>query len=216
MEKIITERLKEIEKKENIHILTAVESGSRAWGFSSPDSDYDVRFIYIRSEEDYLRLEPFRDVIELPPDGVLDINGWDLRKTLKLLYKSKEIEKCLKILKEIYPAEYSKKEADEAFRKIQSITVMPDSIYDANIKVIEEVENNYKIDERLKEKIRDLTVSLNCYYGKYPPNVDRKPISEKSILNEIHRTSLKYEFDTEKGKGRGLLFNEIENEVMIF
>lgn len=88
MEKIITERLKEIEKKENIHILTAVESGSRAWGFSSPDSDYDVRFIYIRSEEDYLRLEPFRDVIELPPDGVLDINGWDLRKTLKLLYKS--------------------------------------------------------------------------------------------------------------------------------
>lgn len=128
----------------------------------------------------------------------------------------KEIEKCLKILKEIYPAEYSKKEADEAFRKIQSITVMPDNIYDANIKVIEEVENNYKIDERLKEKIRDLTVSLNCYYGKYPPNVDRKPISEKSILNEIHRTSLKYEFDTEKGKGRGLLLNEIENEVMIF
>ena len=59
-------------------------------------------------------------------------------------------------------------------------------------------------------------MSLNCYYGKYPPNVDRESISEKSILNEIHRTSLKYEFDAEKGKGRGLLLNEIENEVMIF
>ena len=66
----------------------AVESGSRAWGFASPDSDYDVRFVYIRSLEDYLRLDVIRDVIELPIDDVLDINGWDLQKTLRLLYKS--------------------------------------------------------------------------------------------------------------------------------
>ena len=88
MEKIIKEKLREIEIKENIRILLAVESGSRAWGFASPDSDYDVRFIYVRQKEDYLKLEAVRDVIELPIDDMLDINGWDLQKTLRLLYKS--------------------------------------------------------------------------------------------------------------------------------
>lgn len=88
MEKVIREKLHEIEKQENVRILLAVESGSRAWGFASPDSDYDVRFIYVRQKEDYLKLETVRDVIELPIDDVLDINGWDLQKTLRLLYKS--------------------------------------------------------------------------------------------------------------------------------
>lgn len=88
MEKLIVSKLHEIEQTENVRILLAVESGSRAWGFASPDSDYDVRFIYIRDKEDYLRLNTMRDVIELPVDEVLDINGWDLQKTLRLLYKS--------------------------------------------------------------------------------------------------------------------------------
>lgn len=88
MEKLIVGKLQEIEEKENIRILLAVESGSRAWGFASPDSDYDVRFIYIRRQEDYLRLDPVRDVIELPINDLLDINGWDLQKSLRLLYKS--------------------------------------------------------------------------------------------------------------------------------
>lgn len=88
MRKKIKEQLRRIEDAENIKILLAVESGSRAWGFASPDSDYDVRFVYIRSLEDYLRLDATRDVIELPIDDVLDINGWDLQKTLRLLHKS--------------------------------------------------------------------------------------------------------------------------------
>lgn len=88
MREKIQEQLRRIEEAENIKILLAVESGSRAWGFASPDSDYDVRFIYIRRLEDYLRLDAIRDVIELPIDDVLDINGWDLQKTLRLLYKS--------------------------------------------------------------------------------------------------------------------------------
>ena len=88
MRKKIKEQLRRIEDAENIKILLAVESGSRAWGFASPDSDYDVRFVYIRSLEDYLRLDVIRDVIELPIDDVLDINGWDLQKTLRLLHKS--------------------------------------------------------------------------------------------------------------------------------
>lgn len=88
MVRIIKEKLCEIENQDNIRILLAVESGSRAWGFASPDSDYDVRFIYVRQVEDYLKLETVRDVIELPIDDMLDINGWDLQKTLRLLYKS--------------------------------------------------------------------------------------------------------------------------------
>ena len=88
MRETIIRKLHEIEKTENVRILLAVESGSRAWGFASPDSDYDVRFIYVRPKEDYLRLEKIRDVIELPLDDVLDINGWDLQKALRLLYKS--------------------------------------------------------------------------------------------------------------------------------
>ena len=88
MKDIIVNRLKEIEKTENIRILLAVESGSRAWGFASEDSDYDVRFIYVRNEDAYLRLDPFRDVLEYPISDELDINGWDLKKALQLLYKS--------------------------------------------------------------------------------------------------------------------------------
>ena len=88
MRETIQRKLDEIEKAERVRILLAVESGSRAWGFASPDSDYDVRFIYVRSKEDYLRLEKTRDVIELPIEGELDINGWDLDKTLRLLRAS--------------------------------------------------------------------------------------------------------------------------------
>ncbi|WP_099468165.1 nucleotidyltransferase domain-containing protein [Konateibacter massiliensis] len=80
--KEIKEKLKEIEEKENVKILLAIESGSRAWGFASPDSDYDVRFIYVRKPEDYLRLDEKKDMIEWQLDDVLDINGWDLKKAL--------------------------------------------------------------------------------------------------------------------------------------
>ena len=78
MRETILSKLDEIENRENVKILLAVESGSRAWGFASPDSDYDVRFIYVRPKADFLRLEKNKDVIELPIEGELDINGWDL------------------------------------------------------------------------------------------------------------------------------------------
>ncbi len=78
----------EIEHTEHIKILHCVESGSRAWGFSSPDSDYDVRFIYIREPEFYLRLDKTRDVIEWQLDDIYDINGWDIKKALQLLHNS--------------------------------------------------------------------------------------------------------------------------------
>jgi predicted nucleotidyltransferase len=88
MKKRITEKLREIEQKEDVKVLYAIESGSRAWGFASPNSDYDVRFIYMRSLAHYLKLERTRDVIEWQLDETLDINGWDIQKTFRLLYAS--------------------------------------------------------------------------------------------------------------------------------
>lgn len=88
MRNIILEKIKEIEEKENVRVIMAIESGSRAWGFASPDSDYDVRFVYVRQIEDYLRLDKVRDVIEWQIDDVLDINGWDIKKALQLMHDS--------------------------------------------------------------------------------------------------------------------------------
>ncbi len=88
MTEIILQKLNDIEARENVRILHAVESGSRAWGFASPDSDYDVRFFYICDLRHYLKLEKTRDVIEWQLDKTLDINGWDLQKALRLLRTS--------------------------------------------------------------------------------------------------------------------------------
>ncbi|WP_262689840.1 nucleotidyltransferase domain-containing protein [Kordiimonas aestuarii] len=83
----INDRLEMIEREERVHILFAIESGSRAWGFPSPDSDFDVRMVYVRERDWYLSIFPGRDVIELPLVDDEDINGWDLKKALQLLIK---------------------------------------------------------------------------------------------------------------------------------
>ena len=88
MEQLIHSRLIEIEAKNAIKIVYACESGSRAWGFPSANSDYDVRFIYIRPVDWYLSIYEKRDVIEYPIDEQLDISGWDLKKALQLLRKT--------------------------------------------------------------------------------------------------------------------------------
>lgn len=87
----IDQRLGAIETEAGVLILLAIESGSRAWGFPSPDSDYDCRFIYARPMDDYLTPWPVRDVIETPLEGELDVNGWDLGKALKLLLKGNAV-----------------------------------------------------------------------------------------------------------------------------
>lgn len=79
--------LRQIEAEKNIDILYAVESGSRAWGFASPDSDYDIRFIYVHPSREYLRLDQPQDTIERM-EGDLDLAGWDIFKALRLLRKS--------------------------------------------------------------------------------------------------------------------------------
>ncbi|SMC81147.1 nucleotidyltransferase domain-containing protein [Moheibacter sediminis] len=84
----ILEKLNEIEKEKGVEILFAVESGSRAWGFESPDSDYDIRFVYKHKLDWYLNLSEKTDTIEFMTEDDLDGSGWDLRKTLRLLNKS--------------------------------------------------------------------------------------------------------------------------------
>ncbi len=93
----IENRLADLCGAEGVRILFAVESGSRAWGFPSADSDYDVRFVYARPQADYLSVRDFRDIIETPlvDDPVLgvpfDLNGWDLRKALRLALTSNPV-----------------------------------------------------------------------------------------------------------------------------
>lgn len=86
--KRILQKLESLERVHDVRILLAVESGSRAWGFPSSDSDYDVRFLYVRQLGHYLSIEPRRDVIECPIEDDLDICGWDLQKALRLLLKA--------------------------------------------------------------------------------------------------------------------------------
>jgi predicted nucleotidyltransferase len=87
----IEQEIDAIERQHNVRVLLAVESGSRAWRFPSPDSDYDVRFIYLHSLEAYLAIEAPPDVVERPIDRILDISGWDIRKALQLLVRSNAV-----------------------------------------------------------------------------------------------------------------------------
>lgn len=88
VEELVLMKIREIEEKENVRVLHVIESGSRAWGFASPDSDYDVRFIYVRNQEFYLSLRNNKDFIDWELNEVLDINGWDLKKALQHFHKS--------------------------------------------------------------------------------------------------------------------------------
>ncbi|MBU1218542.1 nucleotidyltransferase domain-containing protein [Myxococcota bacterium] len=87
----ILDRLDQIEKEHGVKIILAVESGSRAWGFESKDSDYDVRFIYKHDLRHYVNVLPHRDVIEYPIVDEYDYSGWDIRKALFLLNKSNPV-----------------------------------------------------------------------------------------------------------------------------
>lgn len=86
----ILSRLRQAEAQHGIRVLYACESGSRAWNFASPDSDYDVRFLYVRDPDWYLSfdVERRRDVIEYPIVDDIDCNGWDIRKALYLFART--------------------------------------------------------------------------------------------------------------------------------
>jgi uncharacterized protein len=94
MRATILDCLRNIEAQHDVKVLFACESGSRGWGLASPDSDDDVRFVYVNRLDWYLTIEPGRDVIEQPISGERDVNGWDWRKALKLLRASNPVLLC--------------------------------------------------------------------------------------------------------------------------
>jgi len=87
----IPAKLATLTQQENLHFLLAVESGSRAWGFASPDSDYDVRALYIRPSAHYLAIDEGKDTFEFIEDEWFDVGAWDIRKALRLLRKSNAV-----------------------------------------------------------------------------------------------------------------------------
>lgn len=87
----IKNKLIETEKSQNVKIPLAIESGSRGWGFASPDSDYDCRFIYVHEKDWYVRVTEKKDFIEYAADEVFDINGWDLKKVIQHIIKSNAV-----------------------------------------------------------------------------------------------------------------------------
>lgn len=193
MKAIILQRLSEIELRYDVKILLAVESGSRAWGFASKDSDYDVRFVYVHRKEWYLKLIEGRDVIEeLDPDGVLDLAGWDLKKALTLMGKGN----CAFAEWLNSPLAYYH---DEKF--IESISTLNDEY----LRKISAVNHYYhmatKHDKRYLEKrgcelkkfmyhIRGLLAAKwAAIYGTYPPvlfeELVEKMIDDDNIKSEI-------------------------------
>lgn len=88
MRALVASSLREVERDRDLRVLFACESGSRAWGFASDDSDFDVRFIYVRPPAAYLKLRPEADAFDIHGDHDLDLAGWDVRKTAELIRKS--------------------------------------------------------------------------------------------------------------------------------
>jgi uncharacterized protein len=88
MRQEISRSLAAVEAEHGIRVLYACESGSRAWGFASRDSDWDVRFFFVRPQREYLRVQIPADQIHRDLPGDLDMTGWDVRKALHHVAKS--------------------------------------------------------------------------------------------------------------------------------
>lgn len=169
---VIKEQLHRIEQDEQIRILYACESGSRAWGFPSQDSDYDVRFVYIRKPDWYLSIFDKRDVIERPISDKLDISGWDLRKALMLYRKSNP--PLLEWLQS--PIRYAEKySVTEQLREASMLTFSPKSCMYHYLNMARGNYREYLQGERvrIKKYFYVLRPVLACEwierYGEMPP-----------------------------------------------
>lgn len=160
--KTITNILNEIEQKKKVKILYACETGSRAWGFPSPDSDYDVRFIYMHERDWYLSLSQRKDTIE-HMDGDMDITGWDFRKCLVLLKKSNAplIERFQSPIS-YYADEAFKKEFKELIAQYYSPTAVFYHHYSLAQKFWEELKDKKEIN--LKSYFYLIRSLLSCHW----------------------------------------------------
>ena len=144
----ISSELDHIEREAGVTIVYACESGSRAWGFASEDSDFDVRFIYVHTKDWYLTIADKPDVIEIPFDGVLDINGWDIRKSLKLLRKSNS--PLLEWLSS--PIKYRNvKSAMDAFVELSADAFLPETSCHHYLSMAQNIMDNFKEEEEVEQ-----------------------------------------------------------------
>ena len=134
-----------------------------------------------------------------------------------------EIEKCLNKLSEIHPVDYKLKDAE--IRKINSVTVVPEEIYQEKMDLFEcgtdflrKSNVSKETKSLIRSKLEDMTLNLSIYRNKYPENVDRVSVGFKNCkkVTDIHRTEYKYEFDPKTGKGQGLLTSEILEQCGYF
>lgn len=190
----IVERLQKMESKYDVKILLAVESGSRAWGFASKDSDYDVRFIYVHRKEWYLTLVGGRDVIEeLDPDGVMDFAGWDLKKALLLMgkgncafaewlnspiiyYKDEDFFQSISLLKEEY------------FRKVSAVNHYYHMAINHDKRYLEK--RGYELKRFMYHLRGILAAKWSALNGTYPPvlfsELVERMIPDEKIKTEIN------------------------------
>ena len=201
MRQEILQRLSDIEAKYDVKILLAVESGSRAWGFESKDSDYDVRFIYVHRKDWYLSLIEGRDVIEeLDPDGVLDLVGWDLKKALLLMgkgncafaewlnspfayYKDMEFFESISTLK------------DEYFRKVSAVNHYYHMAMNHDKRYLEKRGCELK---RFMYHLRGLLAAKwAAVHGTYPP-VLFNDLVEKMVQDDSIKAGIKHLIELKK------------------
>lgn len=194
LNKNIVNRLSEIELEHNVKILYAVESGSRAWGFESIDSDYDIRFIYKNQLKWYLSVLPQRDVIEYPIIDEYDYSGWDLKKTLFLLNKSNPVlfewfKSPIVYKSDHYAYEVLKTTANEYFSPVVSIQHylnMAKNNY-------RQYMNNNKV--KIKKYLYILRPLLACKwiekYNQSPTIIFEELLSDANLNRKLHSKILK-------------------------
>ena len=131
----------------------------------------------------------------------------------------RDIEKFLAMFKELTPAEYSKSEADEKFRDINSIKIIPDDVYEDSREVISEcidIMHSSDADRREKNdartKLDSYVISIQLYaYKKYPDGIDRDVI----YGSDIHRSCIMYDFNVVDLTGAGLVLGEYERDIFV-
>lgn len=185
METRILETLKEIEQKHDVKILYACETGSRAWGFASPDSDYDVRMIYKHTEAWYLTLHEKKDTIEfMSSDKELDITGWDIKKCLQLMYKSngallERVQSPIVYHQEQDVASFLKRYSEHCFSPIATL------YHYLGMAKTSFSEVNEKSESKLKKLFYALRAALACKWilekGTVPPIVFITMVNELSF-----------------------------------
>lgn len=201
LEKHIQEVLKQIEIDHKIKILYACESGSRAWGFPSKDSDYDVRFIYIHQKNWYLSIDRGRDVIEIPKndpisipiDELLDVSGWELTKAFRLFRKSNP--PLLELL-------HSNIDYYEAFSTKEKLKTLAEKVFSpasCTYHYLNMAKGNYR------EYLQGEHVKIKKYFYVLRPILAAKWIEKKNTLPPIEFQSL-----VEDLLPSGALRNEID------